>query len=73
MEQEEQWPEWRVGAGGVMTRVAGSRACGTLSGILSHYLVSHPINESPKWNSSLLDILFIGKSIMFFIILEKVS
>ena len=34
----------------------------SLSGIPSLYLVSNPINESPKWNSSLLDILNIRQN-----------
>ena len=52
----EQGPEWK-GQGACRGQSGGRGHAGALSGIPSHYLVSHPINESPKWNSSLLDIL----------------
>ena len=37
----------------------GHWGAGPLSGIPSPHLVFHPINESPKWNSSLLDIFLL--------------
>ena len=41
----------RLGSGGQSGGAGGEGIPSPLSGIPSPYVVSHPINESPKWNS----------------------
>ena len=53
--QGSRGPEWG-GAGGVGTGGQSEGMRGGHREYPSHYLVSHPINESPKCNFSFLDI-----------------
>ena len=49
--QGECGPDGAWGVGGSLSGIPSP-----LSGVPSPYVVSHSINESPKWNSSLFDI-----------------